>query len=252
MNKEVLMLKNILILSGLLFAMPANAGFITYEYSGLITSLYEADCIKDINGECDGYTISHLDSSNIFPNHVFSKSSFFIGSFTVDTQAVLSNISSDGRQAIYQNSITNEGFMLGTYFAPTSDLPIVIDTSLSIVDGRNGTDVFQTNTYFSNADWFSGLTISLQDNSNRIFNELTIPKLLDLNSFSYMGFGLFFLDRSSKNQLQISGTISSFAISDDSIPVPLPATIGLFCIGLFGLVSSKSRKLRFLGNKTLL
>ncbi|WP_445428803.1 hypothetical protein [Alishewanella sp. HL-SH05] len=236
------MLKNILILSGLLFALPANATFVTYEYSGLITSLYEADCINDINGECEGYITTDLNSSNMFSNQMFSKGNYFRGSFTVDNRAILSDISSDGHQAIYLNAIQSESFRLETYFAPTSDMPIVIDTSLSIVDGRNGTDVFQTNTYFSNADWFSGLTISLQDNSNRVFNELTIPNLLDQNSFSYMGFGLFFLDLSSKSQLQISGTISSIVISKDSIPVPLPATLGLFCIGLLILTTAKNRK----------
>lgn len=239
------MLKAIFIVFGLLFSIPANAGLITYEYSGVITSLYEANCIKNIDLECDGYTINHLNSSNMFSNHLFSKDNNFIGRLTVDTRAILSEITSDSYQAIYRNGVINESFRLGTYFSPSSDLPKVIDTSLSIVNGRNGTDVFQTETYFSNNNWFSGLTISLQDDSNKVFNELIIPNLLDTYSFSFMGFSLYFLDLSSKNQLQVSGRISSLAISADSVPVPLPATLGLFCLGLFVLVTAKVTKPRF-------
>jgi hypothetical protein len=232
-NKEIFMLRKIVILSGLLFSISANAGLVTYDYSGTISSLYEAECIQASSGGCNGYDIKHSDSSNMYPDYMFSVGDTFSGSFTYDTQATLSGISSDGYQAIYLDGVISQIFTLGSYSAPSAELADGVDGSLSIVDGRYGTDVFQTGSYYSSSDWFSGATISLQDNTDSIYNDMSIPNALDFNGFHYKGFSLFFLQRSNNDQLQLRGNITSLVKAP--IDVPEPSSIWLFGLALLSI-----------------
>jgi hypothetical protein len=232
-NKEVFMLREIVILSGFLFSISANAGLVTYDYSGTISSLYEAKCKQTSNGGCDGYDIEHSDSSNMYLDYIFSVGDTFSGSFTYETQATLSGISSDGYQAIYSDGVISQSFTLGSYYAPSAELAGGEDGNLSIVNGRYGTDVFQTGSYYSNSEWFSGATVSLQDNTDSIFNDMSIPNELDFNGFHYKGFSLFFLDRSTNDQLQLRGNITSLVKAP--INVPEPNSIWLFCLALLSV-----------------
>ena len=222
----------LLLLLILLVGNVADAAPITFSYSGLVTRMFEADCLPASLNHSDGYKITDVDTSYFYPGLAVSLGDPFKGVLTYNTEAFLSGISDDGYQAIYSHGITDHQMMLNSFRLPNVILPSVGAGSLSIVNNRNGTDVFQTSSFSSNSDWFSSITLSLQDRSGLVFNGMNIPDNLSQDDFSYLGFRLAFLEKGTKNQLHISGHIENLHLT----PVPITSSLWFFICGLIILI----------------
>ena len=209
-----------------------NASLITYAFSGAITGLFEAEHLGD---DADPrYTIVNVDSSDLFPFASFAKGDTFFGSFTYDSSASLSGISSDGFQATYLAALRDMTLSLGDYSAPSQVLPRASAGSVAVVDNRSGRDIFQIQQNYSGEDWFSSVTVSLQDPTANAIDEFDIPVDLSLEAFAANRFSLGFLNRQTSDQLQISGRVQTLE-RIWTAAVPEPGTLALLGLALAGL-----------------
>ncbi|SFF83611.1 PEP-CTERM sorting domain-containing protein [Neptunomonas qingdaonensis] len=226
----------------------AKASLITYEFSGLLTfaGYYDCQTYSSVGG-CSSSVNSYPSTSDFFNGEAVSLGDHFSGQFTYDTSASY-RLSSDGFQAVYLDAITNYQLKINGLILPSSLLSLSGNGSLSIVDDRNGADLFFLNQWFTSADWFATSYINLHDVSGVIYNGFAIPNSVNLNDFSYNRFQIGFLRRSNGDQLQLLGNVTYLVRAS----VPEPGSLLLFLTSLFILlIRSAGIKKRFVGSRCI-
>jgi hypothetical protein len=227
-------LKKIVILFSTLYSLSSNAAIISYSYEGSVNSMFYSDCNGySSSGSCNSWDINNLSSSSFYQGNDFSVGDTFSGNFSYDSETPLTSMSSDGSQAVYLNAITQYGFSIGTYVAPSNSLPLASFGNASVVNDRNGSlstiDSFFTTQGFSSNDWFSSITVDFQDNTAQAFDNFALPTTLDISDFSYPYFHMAFLRKSDGDQLHLKGRVTAL----NPVSVPEPNTLLLSLVGLF-------------------
>ncbi len=221
-----------------------RADIITYGFTGTVDRIAYSDCIsyRD-SGSCDDWDITNPDVSSFYEGREFNLNTTYSGQFSFNTNEDYS-LSQDGFQAVYLDAIVGYSISIGGNTFPDSVLPLASEGSLSIVDGRNGVDSFFVSQWLSGIDWFASTYISLQDRTNQVYDDFTMPNRVDLTDFQYAGFHFGFLRRSDGDQLHLNGSLTSLNfISDSSTSVNAPTSISLFFIALLCLLYKKSVRL---------
>lgn len=217
----------------------ANSAVIQVQYSGQLDRMYFADCINLVNGSCDDWDNTDVNVSDFYEGNLIKDDDYFGGSFLYDTTLAYS-LSSDGYQAIYSNAISDYEVSIGNFALPNSFLPrSPFGQSLSIVNSRPiGSSLFDSffaTSNFSGADWFSTSYISLQNRFGDLYTNFDIPLTSSITDFTSLTLGHAFLERSSGDQLQISGAITNIAFSQVSSVNSPSVSLVFFLLGILGL-----------------
>lgn len=199
----------------------------TYYFEGSISRVLEADYIGEGSNGLGEWEFEEVESSRRFPETAFSLGDHFSGYLSFDQGAELLGVSDDGAQAIYRP-------LSYSLFLDCFDLDFDGYNSFSIVDDRmNHSGPYDA--FFASAQggqgtpWFFSSSIFLQDRTGLVFEDQSIPEMLDTQDFSYGSMRLAFLERSTDDQLQIRGDLTTFTL------VPEPTTAVLVGLGLIGL-----------------
>ena len=219
---------------------PCFAEQRTYSYSGYLSSMFYADCLTyNSYGSCNSWDFEYPSNSSFFEGVNFFIGDTFSGRFTYDTEAILSGISSDGSQAIYLNAITDYSFSMGEYDIADNNIPKTTG-SVSIVNNRGNYDSFFTSQSFSSPDWFSSIIVDLQDNTGLVYDNFSIPEILNMDDFSFTNFDMAFLRKADGDQLHLNGRLTELTVT---APVPEPSTLLLLIVGIgaLGMLSWKRK-----------
>lgn len=230
-----------LLVAALAYLSISNVAFgaiVSYTFSGKIERLYEADYISDTSG----YAFRYLQSSSFFENRPIYVGDRFYGTFSYDTGGAAS-ISSDGVQASYLDAVISASLTIGGVTLPSSTAPLAKwFNSVAVVNDRDGVlggkvDVFQISPNFFGDAFFVTTTLSLQDRTARVFSDLSLPEAgLGMEAFQAHLFGTGFVNLASRDQLQLSGSLDTFEITQPpAANIPEPSTLGLVTLALMGV-----------------
>ncbi|MCA9233240.1 MAG: PEP-CTERM sorting domain-containing protein [Planctomycetales bacterium] len=231
-----------LLLAVLAYLSVSNVAFgaiVTYAFSGTIERLYESDYLESTGG----YAITYLPSSSFFEDQSITVGDRFQGTFSYDTGSKAS-ISSDGAQASYLDAVVSASLTIGTVALPSSTVPLSNwFSSIAIVNDRDGvlggrTDILQISPKFSGDEFFVSTTLSLQDRTANVFNDLSLPEaVVAIEAFQAHLFQTGFLNRATRDQLQLAGTLDSFEAKMPAsviANIPEPSTLALVAIAMMG------------------
>ncbi|GAB5381480.1 MAG: hypothetical protein Alis3KO_34000 [Aliiglaciecola sp.] len=229
-------MKPLIILYSLLAIVPnASANIIKLEYAGYVERMFFADCTNLVNGNCNQWDNTDINTSDFFAGNVVNDNDMANGSFLYNTNLDYS-LSSDGFQAIYRDGVSDYALQLGSTFLPNSTLiRSPFGDSLSIVNNRGSGsflfDSFFAQTLFSQGDWFASSYVSLSNRFGTLFDGFDIPNTLSFDDLTSASFRIGFLYRPTGDQLQISGSITELSFSP-AFKVSEPPTVMLYLVML--------------------
>lgn len=230
-----------------LLALPVtvNATTINVSYSGTISNIYVAHCTSLINGSCNTWNNENVSSSAFYSNYVISVGNSFQGRLAYDTTSPLTAVSDDQSQATYLGGVSSFELQVANLSLPNTVLPnSMIGNDFAVVNDRYGWDSFYLSQWFSQGDWFASSSIDFFNYSGTLFSDLSkIPEFLPAEQINGSLFNLAFLQRSTGDQLQISGNLNMFEFS--SSEVPEPQSLLLLALGLAFLIRQHLGTIRF-------
>ncbi|WP_146372538.1 PEP-CTERM sorting domain-containing protein [Symmachiella macrocystis] len=197
-----------------------NAGLLTANYSGTLTSV----------------------PVELMPQ--FAVGQTVTGSYTFESTTTARAGSTSN--AAFFDALTNASYSAGTYTATTTGAPeIQVDNDVagndrygvvsSVPNGLTGAAVNGIPLLFA--------SIRLDDSTGTVFNNaLNLPTSIDLNDFDSNEFILFF-GAFEAETFVVSGELTSFEITGPSA-VPEPSSFFLASIGVVGLAVAGYRKRR--------
>jgi hypothetical protein len=238
---------SLLIIAFLLSLGGASATEVNLSYTGKTTRMFYGDCQNySLSGSCNSWDIDYLNTSSVYENNPISVGDSFSGSFTYDSNAQLSGMSSDGAQAVYLDAVSDYKFELNNIFLPNEALPRARLGDLSIVNDRTSIgslDSFFVSYNFSSPLWFVSINFNPMDKDATVYNNFEIPTSIYMNDFESLYFHMAFLRRSDGDQLHLYGTLTDI-ITDipGSTPVPEPSAFLLLGTGIIGLAFLKKKR----------
>lgn len=219
----------------LLLPMLGSAAPVELVFDGTVNRMYTARCTNLVQGSCNAWSNQDVTSSAFFAGQPILVGDRFGGRTTYDTAARLSGISDDGAQAVYLNGVSSFVFAVGAVSLPTMQLPRSGTGDFSVVNDRYGWDSFYLSQWFSQGDWFASTSLNFFNYSGTLFSDLSqIPSYLPKEMINGTLFTVGFLQRSTGDQLQISGTVNDFSFSP--MQVPEPTGLLLLATGLGALL----------------
>lgn len=201
--------------------MVGGAAPIDIAFNGTVNRMYTAHCTSLVEGSCRAWANQDVTSSAFFAGQPISVGDRVGGQTTYDTAAPLTGISDDGAQAVYLDGVSSFVFKIGAVSLPSTQLSRSGAGNFSVVNNRYGWDSFYLSQWFSQDDWFASTSIDFFNYSGMLFSDLShVPSDLPKELINGTLFTLGFLQRSTGDQLQISGTISDFSFSTTQVPEP--------------------------------
>nr|WP_136251204.1 hypothetical protein [Ningiella ruwaisensis] len=201
----------------LLITHDARAELLRMSYAGAINNMFIGDCTTPEQSDCN-FDIINVNSSDFFEGNLISIDDTFSGSFIIDSNSDFVLAGDDLRQAIFRNLLSDFSLQLAGLNIPRNELPPVSNSfgnSVSIVDDRMSVgrtiDLFQSSQQFSSDKWFAGTNVTLIDNSASVYDSFSIPNTVEFTDYDAGLFGFFFLERASRDQLQIRGDITTLS-----------------------------------------
>ncbi len=200
-------------------------------YSGSVSSLTYADCTAFSNGTCSAWTFTPISSTDFIPGQMIAVNQQFSGSFIYNT-SVTPVISDDGFQATYLNSLSMATFAAPSFLLPSAVLPTAPSSGyFAVVDGRNGSDIFQLGSSYSAGDYFSNMYMSMVDPTGTVITGFTPPTSLQMSQFAYNTLQLGMLRRPDGDQVQLAGSITLISFAT-AVPEPGAAILMLLGVAL--------------------
>jgi hypothetical protein len=227
-----------------LIAETSHAALIDLTFSGNINSIRQATCTElDTSGpspRCRAWTSEYLSNTRFYDNSLIELGDLFSGTSVLDTSQSPA-LSSDGYQATYLRATLSSELNIGSISLPNFHTPnSSIGGSVSVVDGRFGTDLLNVSKWYSGVEYFASFDLYLHDRDDIAFSNFEIPEVIDLNLFEVMNLDIAFVHRPSRNQLHIDANMNSFTYSKRPTKVSEPINTPIFILGigfiLFGRV----------------
>ncbi len=237
-----------LILPFLIVCFKTNAALIDVSFNGRINTIRQATCTKLdeswFSPRCFAWDSQYLSSSKFYKNVPIELNDIFSGRAVIDPTKDFS-LSSDGYQAIYSDATLNSVVKVAGLSFPNLDENFAsIGHSVSIVDGRYGTDLLNISTWYSGLDYFASFNLFLHDRNNLAFTNFSIPTLLDLNIFDVMSLELAFVHMKTGDQLHLGASLDYLEYRQRSASVnepPVVVTIFIFLLAFIGFKQLNGR-----------
>lgn len=224
-----------------LVGATAIAAPISVEMFIDIEEMYEARFVRTGRTRFGEWETTVVDTSTFLPGSTLTRSNGLRLTFSYDPTTPLGVTAGEGSHAIYTNALadltlSSDGFSL------SGALPQSVSrSSLGVVNDyfTNGTDSLSFYQSFNSREWFASTFIEFSDASGQLLSGLDIPTALNLEQFSksYARFGL--VNKRTRDQFQLIGTVS-FA-QPVQVQVPGPGTLFLLLAGLLLTVTYRLR-----------
>ena len=230
-------MKILLLIAAVALSAPAvQSATYRVDYEASVLRLFEATP----SAEPLKFDITHVASSDRFPGHVISVGDMVKISYIVNTDQDRMTISDDGFQAVYFDMIGGGSLQIGSLSRTFGD------GTVSVVDGRSGSDLVQLSFGGRGGDdIFLHSYTSFIDSTGSIIDGFRPPKaespIWAETVLSQVG--VVFRD---DTQLQISAdhgsTVVTVLSAEPPAPVPLPASAPLFLAGLGAIAMLRLRR----------